>query len=351
MLSIARQSIRRKPGQTLFRTLGAGYATPAAGTGGVQFQVFDRNVKYLQRERAATDAENSRLTDYLRDEVARRLVQRLYDIQRNFDKVLDLGANSCNIARALTLPPENLLPDHEDPPLTTKIGHMLATDSCATLLHRDEDQPWNSEIDITREVLLHDETLPYDPSSFDLVISSLSLHWVNDLPSLLTQANKILKPDSPFLAVMLGGDTLYELRTSLQLAELERTGGVSPRVSPLADVRDVGSLLQRSGFKMPTVDVDDLVIDYPSVFALMQDLQAMGESNCVLGRELGPIGRDVLVAADAIYRELHGTAEGTLPATFRLIYMIGWTDGPNQNQPLARGSGEINMKDVLEGKR
>lgn len=167
---------------------------------------------------------------------------------------------------------------------------------------------------------------------------------------------------------MFGGDTLYELRTSLQLAELDRRGGISQRVSPLADVRDVGGLLQRAGFKLPTVDVDDIIVEYPSVTHLMMDLQAMGESNAVLGREPGPVRRDVLLAAEGIYRELHGPTDGGggggvgggrvedenhrrgLPATFRVIYMIGWKEGPNQAGPLARGSGEVNMKDFLEGR-
>ncbi len=179
----------------------------------------------------------------------------------------------------------------------------------------------------------------------------MSLHWINDLPSLLSQVNHVLKPDAPFLAAMLGGDTLFELRTSLQLAELDRRGGVSPRVSPLADVRDIGGLLQRARFKMLTVDVDDIIVDYPSSYALMMDLQAMGESNAVLGREMGPIPKDVLLAADPIYRELHGNADGTVPATFRLIYMIGWKESPDQAQPLPRGSGQLDLKDVLEGKK
>lgn len=148
---------------------------------------------------------------------------------------------------------------------------------------------------------------------------------------------------------MFGGDTLFELRTSLQLAEQDRRGGVSIHVSPLADVRDVGGLLQKAGFKMLTVDVDDIIVDYPSSFTLMTDLQAMGESNAVLGREMGAIGRDVLLAAEAIYKELHGNEDGTVPATFRLIYMIGWKEGEGQAQPLARGSGQISMKDMLEG--
>lgn len=164
---------------------------------------------------------------------------------------------------------------------------------------------------------------------------------------------------------MLGGDSLFELRTSLQLAEMERRGGVSPHVSPLVDVKDMGGLLQSAGFKMLTVDVDDIVIAYPNIFALMMDLQQMGEANAVLVREMGALGRDVLMAAEGIYRELHGEeswgdlpddalengVQGgrVLPATFRLIYMIGWKEGPNQPKPLQRGSGEISMKDILEG--
>jgi len=147
---------------------------------------------------------------------------------------------------------------------------------------------------------------------------------------------------------MLGGDSLYELRTSLQLAELDRRGGVSTHTSPLADVRDVGGLLQRAGFQILTVDVDDIIIDYPTSFALMEDLQAMGESNAVLGREASGIRRDVLAAGEAIYHELHGNGDGSVPATFRLIYMIGWKAGPNQRKPLERGSGMVSIKDVLE---
>lgn len=263
--------------------------------------------------------------------------------------MLDIGANSCNIARALTR--ANPDPDPSkptSPPLSTRMSEMVAADSSQTLLYRDGDLPFNKDIQITRHVLSDEETLPFEQNSFDLVLSSLSLHWINDLPGVLGQINNILKPDCAFMGAMLGGDSLFELRTSLQLAEQERRGGMSPRVSPLADVRDVGGLLQKAGFKMLTVDVDDIIVDYPDSFALMQDLQAMGESNAVLGREMGPISRDVLLANDAIYRELHGNEDGTIPATFRIIYMIGWRESPDQAKPLARGSGEINLKDILE---
>ncbi|KAJ9133577.1 NADH dehydrogenase [Pleurostoma richardsiae] len=325
------------------------YAFQASG--GPVFEVFNRRTKWLQKERAAADVEASRQADYLKDEVAVRLCERLLDIKRHFPNVLDLGANSCNIARALTR--ENPDPDPSkpvSPPLATRIGKLTAAESSQTLLYRDVDLPFNKEIDITRQVLTDEESIPFEPNSFDLVLSNLSLHWINDLPGVLSQINSILKPDCAFMGAMLGGDTLFELRTSLQLADQERRGGVSPHVSPLADVRDVGGLLQRAGFKMLTVDVDDIIVDYPDTFALMQDLQAMGEGNAVLGREMGPISRDVLLANEAIYRELHGNEDGSIPATFRIIYMIGWHESADQAKPLPRGSGELNLKDLLEKK-
>lgn len=275
------------------------------------------------------------------------------DINRTFDHVLDIGANACNVARILTRPPGDSpydIPAAADAqPIAARINKLTAAESSSTLLHRDADLPFNSEIAITREVIDDEETLPYESNTFDAVISSLSIHWINDLPSFLRQVNNVLKPDAPFLAAMWGGDSLYELRTSLQLAEQDRRGGVSTHTSPLADVRDVGGLLQSAGFKLLTVDVDDIVVDFPDSFALMQDLQAMGESNAVLGREMGAIQRDVLLAQDAIYKKLHGNEDGTLPATFRLIYFIGWKESPNQAKPLKRGSGELNIKDVLGG--
>lgn len=272
------------------------------------------------------------------------------DVNRRFDHVLDLGANACNIARALTLPDPD--PDPEkasSEPLSSRVHHLTAADSSAKLLHRDADLSFNKELNLTREVLADEETLPYEPNTFDAVLSSLSLHWINDLPSMLAQVNNVLKPDSPFIGAMLGGDTLFELRTSLQLADMERRGGVSQHVSPLADVRDIGGLLTKAGFKLLTVDIDDIVVDYPDTFTLMQDLQAMGENNAVLRREFSGLNKDVLLANEGIYRELHGNEDGSIPATFRILFMIGWTEGPNQPEPLARGTGKINIKDILGG--
>ncbi|KAK5800517.1 hypothetical protein VI817_002729 [Penicillium citrinum] len=306
----------------------------------------------LEKERAAMNVEESRKVDYLKDEVAMRLCERLLDIKREFPHVLDLGANSCNVARALTTPNLDTTAPEGQPtaPLSERISKLTCVETSKALLHRDEDFPFNKDIDIHREVIPDLETLPYQPNTFDAVLSSLSIHWINDLPALLNQINTILKPDCPFIAAMFGGDTLYELRGSLQLADMERRGGVSPHVSPLADVKDVGSLLSRAGFKMLTVDVEDIVVEFPDTFALMQDLQSMGESNAILHREAGPLSRDVLLANEAIYRSLH-MEEGApgIPATFRMIYMIGWKEDKNQPQPLQRGSGEIDLTEILGG--
>lgn len=285
------------------------------------------------------------------------------DINRRFPHILDLGAGPCSIAKVLSNP-GTTVPNATDLPITAplagRVDKITAADSSRTLLYRDADLPFNKALNITRDVLSDEELLPYEPEQFDAVLSSLSLHWINDLPSVLKQINNILKPDAPFMGVMLGGDSLFELRTSLQLAEQERLGGISNHTSPLADVRDVGGLLQGAGFKLLTVDVDDIVITYPTLVSLLTDLQSMGESNAtsLSPMSLGSIRRDVLLAAEGIYKELHGEVnedsfEGevgstVLPATFRLIYMIGWKEGEGQERPLPRGSGMVSIKDVLE---
>ena len=339
-------ALRRRPARRFYAVQAPGAPT---------LEVFNQTIKYLQKERAASNVEHSRNADYLKNEVARRLVDRLLDIDREFPKVLDLGANSCNIAQALTEPP---LPAPEIPdepavkktPLSKRVHRLICAETSPTSLHRDDDQ-LSHEVPVTQTILPSLETIPFESNSFDAVLSSLSLHWVNDLPSALASVNNILKPDAPFIAAMFGGDTLYELRSSLQLADLDRRGGVTPHISPLADTRDVGGLLNRAGFKLLTVDVDDIVVEYPDTFSLMMDIQAMGEGNAILKSIGGPVSRDVLLANEAIYRELH-CAEGEkdrIPATFRVIYMIGWKEAPNQQKPLERGTGQVNIKDILGG--
>ncbi|KAG6891706.1 hypothetical protein C0992_010109 [Termitomyces sp. T32_za158] len=145
---------------------------------------------------------------------------------------------------------------------------------------------------------------------------------------------------------MFGGETLFELRTALQLAEVEREGGISPHVSPMTDTKDVSNLLGRAGFTLLTVDIDEVKVAYPSMWELLEDLSDMGEGNSVIGRR-NMIKRDTLAAASAIYKELHGNEDGTIPATFQVVYMIGWKPAPTQPKPLERGTGEVNLKEIL----
>lgn len=311
------------------------------------FEVFDRKVKRIQRQRAGKHVEQSREVEYLKDEIALRTTERLAFISRHFPNVLNLGSGAGNLERVIC---DANTPDSEL--IQSRLGKITMVDHSKNLLYRDSDPDqfdFNRKMDIER-VVDDEENLnkvKFPSNSFDAVISSMSMHWINDLPGVLNRIQDILVPDGMFMGAMIGGDTLFELRTSLQLAEMERYGGMSPRLSPLADVKDVGGLMQRAKFNLLTVDVDDIIVNYPNIFALMKDLQAMGESNAVLMRPHS-ISRDLLFAADAIYRSMHGDSDGTLPATFRVIYMIGWKPSPTQQKPLKRGSGEINLKDALK---
>ncbi|KAI9096644.1 S-adenosyl-L-methionine-dependent methyltransferase [Phlyctochytrium arcticum] len=292
--------------------------------------IFNRNAKRRQRDRSAVDVAASRDVDYLKDEVADRLVDRLLDIKRRFPNVIDLGSGAGHIAKYLD---------------TDLVQKLTMYDMSGRLLNRDPDRKY--EVPVER-IQGDEELLPFADDSVDCIMSSLSLHWINDIPGTLIQARKALKPDRPFLGAMFGGDSLYELRTSLQLAETEREGGISPHVSPMTEVKDVASLLQRAGFTLITVDIDEISVSYPSMFELIQDLRAMGESNAIVARK-PYLSRDTLMAAGAIYKEIYGNEDGTIPATFQVIYMIGWKPDPSQPKPLPRGSGQISLKDLETG--
>ncbi|KAJ3087729.1 hypothetical protein HK102_010429 [Quaeritorhiza haematococci] len=291
--------------------------------------IFNRTVKRIQRDRAALNVERSRTADYLKDEVADRMVDRLLDIKRRFGTVLDLGAGAGHVAKFLD---------------GGMLDKLVMTDMSEKLLYRDADRQYAVPVE---RMIVDEEFLPFEENTFDAIISSLSLHWVNDLPGTLIQVRRCLKPDGAFLGCMFGGDTLYELRTALQLAEIEREGGLSPHVSPMTDLRDVGSLLARAGLTLTTIDTDEIVVNYPSMFELMEDLQAMGESNAIAARK-PHLTRDTLMAASAIYKEIYGNSDGTIPATFLIINMIGWKPDPSQPKPAERGSGTVSLKTLNE---
>jgi NADH dehydrogenase [ubiquinone] 1 alpha subcomplex assembly factor 5 len=344
-------------------------ATSAEAIKQQQFNVFDRGVKLIQRSRTPLlDPELSRKKEYLRDEVALRTIERLAFITRDFTKVLDLGCHLGNLLRSLCT--ETEVPKNGDYAATEitkqlnndkkiirdKIKQLVMFDSSKEAIFRDENEPYvkNFPGEVIRQVgdeeAFNHECLQ-ESDQYDAVISNLSLHWINDLPKTLSNINRVLKPDGLFMGTLFGGDTLYELRTSLQLAELERKGGMSPRVSPLVHLNDIGSLLTRAGFNLLTIDQEEIIIGgYPDIVSLCEDLQAMGEQNAVLSRATY-LPRDVLLAANEIYKSLHGETDDkgnvTLPATTNVIFMIGWKKSENQPKPLARGSGQVNLKDVL----
>ncbi|XP_006806608.2 arginine-hydroxylase NDUFAF5, mitochondrial [Neolamprologus brichardi] len=197
----------------------------------------------------------------------------------------------------------------------------------------------------THCVLADEEFLPFKENTFDLVVSSLALHWINDLPGALRQIHQVLKPDGVFIGAMVGGETLYELRCSLQLAETEREGGFSPHISPYTAVTDLGNLLGQAGFNMLTVDIDEIQVHYPGIMEVMTDLQGMGESNCAWNRK-SLLHRDTILAAAAIYKEMYGSEDGSVPATFEILYMIGWKPHESQAKPAKRGSATASFGDL-----
>ncbi|EIW82267.1 S-adenosyl-L-methionine-dependent methyltransferase [Coniophora puteana RWD-64-598 SS2] len=327
LTSRTRLLLRSQPFRTFATESPSSFAPKAA-----PYQVFDRNAKRMQKDRAVSrDAGvRSRTVDYVREEVAERLMERLMDIKRKFDTIVDLGSGPGHMSKLL------------DPEKTRKV---IMIDSSEQTLNRDPDEEFEVEVErvnADEEALL--DILPRN--SQEAVMSCLSLQWVNDLPGVLVQVKESLKPDGLFLAAMFGGDTLFELRTALQLAEVEREGGISPHISPMTDTKDMSNLLSRAGFTLLTVDIDEVKVEYPSIWELLDDLRDMGESNSVLGRR-HIISRDTLTAASAIYKEMHGTQEGNIPATFQVIYMIGWKPAPNQPKPLERGTGETSLNEVL----
>jgi SAM-dependent methyltransferase len=285
--------------------------------------VFDRRLVRRHRDRAAAHLDGH---DFLFREVAEQLADRLDDVTRKFPLALDLGCHGGEIAAALRG--------------RGGIETLVQCDLSAAMARRAAANG--------RPALVADEELlPFAPESFDLVISDLSLHWVNDLPGCLLQVRQCLKPDGLFLAAMLGGDTLYELRQSLMEAELAEAGGVSPRVSPFADLRDAGGLLQRAGFALPVIDGDRLTVSYADIVKLMHDLRGMGEGNAVrerTGRSMHPA---LAARADEIYRRRFGDAEGRLAATFQIIYLTAWAPAAGQQRALAPGSARARLADAL----
>ncbi|MFY9288302.1 MAG: methyltransferase domain-containing protein [Alphaproteobacteria bacterium] len=256
-----------------------------------QITVFNRALVRERRDRAA-----SRFVSHsaLFDEAAEHLIERLQDVKREFTSVLSLGAHDGGLEKHF---PKSF---------------FVGTDLSPKLLQAQH------------AVLADEEFLPFQENSFDLVFSNLNLHWVNDLPGALAQIRHALKPDGFFLASMLGGHTLHELRSCLMEAEMNVTGGVSPRLSPTLDLQTASSLLQRIGFTLPVVDQETITLTYPDVFSLMRDLRGMGETNAHIHRLRVPTRRAVFDEVARLYQAKFAMSDGYIPARFDVVFLHGW---------------------------
>jgi SAM-dependent methyltransferase len=285
-------------------------------------QLFDRALHRRRLDRAAARFSTA---DFLKARAASDVVDRLDAILRSFPLAVDLGARGGVFARALAEAGDG------------RIGVLIETDLSAGML---AGRP-------RLRVQADEEALPFAAQSLDLVVSTLALHWVNDLPGALVQIRQALKPDGLFLAAILGGATLTELRQSLTAAEAELSDGAGPRIAPFADTYDTAGLLQRAGFALPVADLDRVTVRYDHPLKLIADLRAMGETNVLIDRARRPLSRPVLARACEIYAERFSEADGRVRATFDILTMTGWAPHPDQQQPLRPGSAKMRLADAL----
>ena len=278
--------------------------------------LFDRRLLRARRARAAAAQPATFLVDRAADDLAARLSA----ILRTFRLAVDLGTPTDAVRRALA----------------DRIDTVIAVDRAVPPLATN-----------TLAVVADEEMLPFRDESVDLVVSALALQFVNDLPGTLVQIRRALKPDGLFLAVLVGGESLNELRTAFAEAEAEIEGGVSPRVAPFADLRDLGALLQRAGFALPVTDVDRLTVRYASPLGLMRDLRHMGAGNALVERRRSPLRRATLRRVLEIYGDRFADADGRVRATFDLIWLLGWAPHESQQKPLAPGSARTRLADAL----
>jgi SAM-dependent methyltransferase len=268
-------------------------------------QLFDRVLLRARQRRALQGGPAS----FLLDRVSEDMADRLRAVTRDFADAADIWT-----------PGEGL--------------KELARDRFRSFTRVDLTDPAN-------------EVLPLAPESLDLALSALAFQFVNDLPGVLSQIRRALRPDGLLLAVMVGGDTLTELRQSFAAAEIECEAGISPRVAPFADLRDIGALLQRAGFALPVTDLDSVVVRYDNAFTLMQDLRRMGATNVLLERRRVPSRRETMLRMADIYRERFADSDGRIRATFDLIWLSGWAPHPDQPRPLKPGSATASLADAV----
>jgi SAM-dependent methyltransferase len=275
--------------------------------------IFDRTLLRARRARAAALGPATFLIDRVADDMAGRLSAVL----RQFDIAADIGTPADAVRRALA----------------GRVGTIVAADPGAS--------------GGAFAVAADEEALPFRDGSLDLAVSALALQFVNDLPGTLVQIRRALKPDGLFLAAMIGGESLVELREAFAQAESEIEGGVSPRVAPFADLRELGALLQRAGFALPVTDIDRVTVRYATPLALMHDLRRMGAANALAERRRTPLRRTTLRRLFEIYAERFADADGRIRATFEIVWLSGWAPHESQQKPLAPGSAKARLADAL----
>ncbi len=262
--------------------------------------LFDPDLLALRRARAARSGEEA---DFLREAAAAEIAERLSEVNRSFHDPVVIGPAGALYAEAAGLGAARLIPD-ADP------------------------------LDLTE-------------GEADLVIHALALHWANDPVGQIAQARRALRPDGLFIGALFAGETLWELRQALAQAETEITGGLSPRVAPMGEIRDLGGLLQRAGLALPVADATRLTVSYATMFHLLSDLRLMGETNVMVERARGTAPRGLFPRAAEIYAERFADAEGRVPATFEIVYLTGWNPAPSQQRPLRPGSAASRLAEAL----
>lgn len=281
-------------------------------------RLFDRTLQRRRLTRALRSEAG--YGDFLLNRVVEDLVDRLAAVRRRFGAALDLGT-----------------------PTAAAVTALGATGAVDRLLRAAPVQEMSAGADVVAD----EELLPFAAGSFDLVVSALAMQNVNDLPGALVQVRRILKADGLFLAAFFGGETLVELRRAFAEAESEVEGGVSPRVAPFVDLRDLGGLLQRAGFALPVADVDRVMVRYGDPVSLMRDLRAMGLTNALMQRSRTPLRRATLMRACEICMERFSGPDGRLSATFDILWLSGWAPHESQQKPLRPGSARTKLADVL----
>jgi SAM-dependent methyltransferase len=286
--------------------------------------IFDRS---LARRRLARAAAAGKTDEFLLTRAIEDFRERLSTIKREFLNVLDAGTPAPGLAAWLV--------NRFHPRLLVRLAPLMETASDKPLLRLIGDE----------------ENLPLAQESFELAVTALSLQNLNDLPGALLQLRRVLRPDGLFLGCLLGGTSLQELRTALAAAETEMCGGISPRVAPFADVRDMGGLLQRAGFALPVTDSEIVTVRYPSMFGLMADLRAMGATNALAARQRKPAPKGFFLRAAEIYAQRFADPDGRVRATFEMIFLSGWAPHESQQKPLAPGSARMRLADALASKK